>query len=354
MGSLLLYISAFFYSGVLASYYQNNVKRSDSFNKICWAALIMLFPLFIGIFRYGIGIDYENYLMLFEKFHHTSWANFAEDTFSFEYINKAITDIGYFITGDVYGVFALYLVLTLILFELSLINFKDIISLPIATIVLLLLMYSMTYNIVRQSLAVSVVFYSFKYVKENKFLLYAIGCLVATAIHSSSIIALPLFLLKEDNGVLNSKVVRCIVLLLPLAISVLAEMFSSIFLFERYFDNYTQEETNVIVSYILKLPVLFPILLNYKYFARSSITKFICLLFFMELLLLYTASIYKWAFRLSYYSFFGQVLAVGILTKKQKINSSFYKIYFIIWYTVYFYVLFYLWGRDAIFPYTHL
>lgn len=354
MGSLLLYISAFFYSGLLAYYYQNNVRRTDSLNKICWAVLIMLIPIFLGTFRYGIGIDYENYLGLFEKFHQTSWANFAEDTFSFEYINKAITDIGFFITGDVYGVFAIYLLLTLVLFELSLINFKDLISLPIATMVLLLLMYSMTYNIVRQSLAVSVVFYSFKFVRENRFLLYTIGCLVATAIHSSAIIALPLFLLKEDNGVINSRLVRYIVLLLPLAISILSEIFSSIFLFERYFDNYSQEQTSVIVSYILKLPILLPILLNYRYLSKNSSTKFICLLFFMELLLLYTASMYKWAFRLSYYSFFGQVLAVGILTKKQKINSNLYTIYFIIWYLVYFYVLFYLWGRDAIFPYTHL
>ena len=354
MGSLLLYISAFLYSGLLAYYYQNNVRRSSLFNEICWAMLIMLFPIFLGIFRYGIGIDYENYLMLFEKFHKTSWANFAEDTFSFEYINKAIADIGYFITGDVYGVFAVYLILTLVLFELSLINFKDIISLPIATAVLLLLMYSMTYNIVRQSLAVSVVFFSFKFVRENKFLLYTIGCLVATAIHSSAIIALPLFFLKEDNGVINSKVVRYIVLVLPLAISILTEIFSSIFLFERYFDNYTQEETSVIVSYILKIPILFPVLLNYKYFSRNRSAKFICLLFFMELLLLYTASTYKWAFRLSYYSFFGQVLAVGILTKKQKVNSDFYTIFFIVWYLIYFYVLFFLWGRDAIFPYTHL
>ena len=125
-------------------------------------------------------------------------------------------------------------------------------------------------------------------------------------------------------------------------------------LLEKYFDNYDQEGASIIESYILKLPVLIPLLLNYKTLSKNKHAKFLYYLFAIELILLSIASIYKWAFRLSYYSFIGQILLVGMLVNQKTHSSALYKPFFCIYYLLYFYLLFFVWGRDGIFPYSHI
>ena len=95
-------------------------------------------------------------------------------------------------------------------------------------------------------------------------------------------------------------------------------------------------------------------MLNYKHLKGSKLAKFLYWMFALELVMLFVASMYKWAFRLSYYSYIGQILLVGIIAHKETRSSTVYKYLLISYYLIYFYVLFYLWGRDAIFPYTHL
>ena len=172
MGSLLLYLSSFLYSVLWARHYQRRDRirpRSQStFSQVSWAFIIMLFPIILSCYRYGIGVDYENYVSLFENFHSSTWTSFSEENLSFEYANKALSDLGFYLTGDTFGVFGVYAVLTLVLLELALINYKDYISLPIATFIMLLLMYSMSLNIVRQALAIAVVFYSLKFIQQKK------------------------------------------------------------------------------------------------------------------------------------------------------------------------------------------
>lgn len=251
MESFLLYLSSFLYAALLARHYQRRDRirpRSQSvFSRVSWAGLIMLFPIILSCYRYGIGIDYDNYISLFENFHSSTWASFAEENLSFEYVNKALADLGFYITGNTLGVFGVYAVLTLILFELALINYKDYISLPIATFILLLLMYSMSLNIVRQALAIAVVFYSLKFIQEKKPLHYFIGCLLATGIHSTAFITLSFYFLKDADNTkykfLFNKVVKVIIVLFPLLFTLLIGQLRSYVLLEKYFDNYDQEGT---------------------------------------------------------------------------------------------------------------
>lgn len=140
MESLLLYLSSFLYSVLWARHYQRRDRirpRSQStFSQVSWAFIIMLFPIILSCYRYGIGVDYENYVSLFENFHSSTWTSFSEENLSFEYANKALSDLGFYLTGDTFGVFGVYAVLTLVLLELALINYKDYISLPIATFIM--------------------------------------------------------------------------------------------------------------------------------------------------------------------------------------------------------------------------
>lgn len=62
MESLLLYLSSFLYSVLWARHYQRRDRirpRSQStFSQVSWAFIIMLFPIILSCYRYGIGVDY--------------------------------------------------------------------------------------------------------------------------------------------------------------------------------------------------------------------------------------------------------------------------------------------------------
>ncbi len=361
MDSLLLYLSSFACSSGAAYIYQIKYKTGcdpSIYKKLMWAVIIMFFPMIISCYRYGIGIDYENYIILFEEFHSSTWNSLVAETLSFEYINKAIVDLGFLLTGNTNGVFAIYAIMTLIMFELSLINFKSQISLPVSTFILLLLMYSLSLNIIRQALALSIIFYSLKFIVEKRPIGYFIGCIIATGIHTSAVISILFYFLYEHKNTLYktllNRAIKIGVIILPIILTPLLNNFQTFFLFKNYFENYEQEGASIVESYIIKLPILIILMLNYRYLKGSNISRFLYWMFALELIMLFVASIYKWAFRLSYYSYIGQVLLVGIIARRRTSDATIYKLLLITYYIIYFYVLFYMWGRDGIFPYTRL
>lgn len=360
MGSVILYISSFLYSAGIAFIYQQKyrlLQKQSLLQKILWSLLIMLVPIIVSSCRYGIGTDYENYITLFSNFHRSSLTTFSEDNLSLEYINKILSDIGFFLTGNTNGVFFIYAILTLLLFEFSLINFKDYVSLPISTFVLLLLMFSMSLNIVRQALAISIVFSSLPFIAKKKPIPYFISCLVATAVHSSAFISIIFYFLYEHNNrykLIFYKLVKFAIILLPLLLSIILPLLQGFVLFKHFFENYEQEGTSIIESYAIKLPIIIMLCLNYKVLRNLKLANFLFWLFALELILLFVASKYMWAFRLSYYTFIGQILLVGMVTYRKSKNSFVYKFLSTTYYILYFYILFYVWGRDSIFPYSHL
>lgn len=356
MGSLLLYIIAFLCSAVCAGFYQRKVyKNSNSFKEFLWAGIIMALPIVLACYRKGIGIDYDTYELLFNNFHNSTWSSFYYDNSSFEYLNKVLVDLGYFISGDVYGVFSVYAILSLMLFEAAIMHYADKISLPVSTLVFLLLLYPDTLNVIRQSLACAIVFYSIRYISSGDFKKYLICCLLATGIHTTAIITISFYLFGENvnSKILNCNILKIMLVLAPLLLAFNVGLFSSFTLFDRYFSNYDIESTDITISYVLKMPILLPFLFCLKRLKEDDKAKLLYYLFAMEMMLLFSSSMFKWGFRLSYYCFFGQIILVGYITNGSLIKAKISRLYFISWYLLCFYVLFYIWGRSGIFPYTH-
>ena len=52
----------------------------------------------------------------------------------------------------------------------------------------LLLTYNMTFNIIRQSISIFIILYSYKFIETKNYLKYIIGVIVATMFHTSALI----------------------------------------------------------------------------------------------------------------------------------------------------------------------
>lgn len=357
MVSLFLYLFSFLFAALCAQIVQNKTatrEKIPAWEQVIYSSFIMLAPIIIACFRYDIGIDYSIYEVKFNSIHNSSILEYYDSQGSYEYVNKPLVDLGYWITGDIAGAFAVYAILTLVIYEMSLFNFRKDISLSIGTLILLFLLYSASLNIVRQSLSIAIVFYSIKYVINKDIKRFIVLILIATGIHSSAFIAILFYFLYSKKGSGKNNVIKLLIVFSPLIIFTGLTVLSHFMIFERYFESYDSSNNDITASYILKLPVLILLLLSYRRLIRIDISSIFYYIYAMEWTLLFTASIFKWAFRLSYYSYIGQIILLAMASKKCFQNAWFYKVASILWFLLYFYVLFYIWERDGIFPYTTL
>lgn len=379
LGTYLLYISSFFMTSILVNNIPLELKEVGSYKLkkkiryLCYLFIASFFPIFLSSVRYGIGIDYSTYKLIFEKYQYAQFADYLASSFGFEIGNFILIKLGYLIFGNTEGVFAVYSILTIVLLVAAVKYYQNRVSIVTSILVMFFLFYAGSYNTIRQFLAIAIVVFAFRFIEKRQLVTYIIFILIATSFHSTAIIMLLAYFLnfysinENDSKVAKKKLFGCdkflrkiliiIIILSPIIFSGLLNFISMMPIFAKYFTSYERSIYNISASLILKLPVYIPLLLAYRVNSKkNSINKFYYIMLFLEFELLLTSTIFKWGFRLSYYAIFSQVILVGATVKNTANRTS--KIilssYFIGWYALQFWILYFIWGRDAIWPYVSI
>lgn len=159
-------------------------QRKNKYFRIITAAL---FALLLG-FRENVGTDYSNYVGYFK---YEQYLAYLEP--GYNYINKVVLIYG----GSVVWVFLFMAAASTYFIFLSL-NDKKVVYYPTA-----LLCYTLCFpflaNGVRQGLAVSIFFYSYKFIEQRKLFLYLISIIGASLFHLSALILLPLYFILNKS-----------------------------------------------------------------------------------------------------------------------------------------------------------
>ena len=176
--SLIFYIISFLFSATF--YYIYNKKNYKFF-------LILSFciPMIIGGLRYKVGTDYISYVGMYN--------NENKIDLGFIFISRISAQL-----GGVQSLFFMYNSLTLIFIFMGLNNIDKKIR-PFAYFCYLFLFYTTSFNIMRQFLAASIVFYAYKYIIKKEPIKWIIFIIIAFIFHNTSILCLPLYI------ILNSK-----------------------------------------------------------------------------------------------------------------------------------------------------
>lgn len=152
------------------------------------AMLITLFiPAFLAGIRYGIGTDYFRYKLIFDNIR---YGYVTRHEIGYGLINYFVGLIG----GNIQTVFFIVSFLTILFVYLTLYDLKDKISLGIGMLVFMLLYYQMSFNVVRQVLAMSVSMFSIRFIYKRQLMKFLIFVLLATSFHLSSMVIVPFFL----------------------------------------------------------------------------------------------------------------------------------------------------------------
>lgn len=194
LSSLLFYILSFVMSFFLYYLYNKHDKKILLY-------LSFLIPMLIGGLRYYVGTDYGMYV---EMYNYNSYVNLG-----FSIIKKISS---YF--GGVNALFFIYNFLTLLFVFLGLKNI-DKKARPIAYLCYLFVSYTYSFNIIRQALAIAIVFYAYKYVINKDFKRWLIFILLAYVFHSTSLLFLPFYFLINTK----SNKLRFLIVILTMVLS---------------------------------------------------------------------------------------------------------------------------------------
>lgn len=352
---MLVYLIIFLYTYVIAKRYNSS---EITLSKIRAVLSIMFLPLLFAVIRDDIGIDYANYYERFIMYAETDWSDIYSDIrFNRELLNVLFVKIVFFLGGNSIWAIGLYSIATLLLCSIFIYEKKKIVYLPITFLAFLSLFYPESYNIIRQALAVAVVFWGTRFLVGNKSLYFIATCLIASAIHNTaalSLVFLPLnYIFRYKNSYWKVMAIITLILFVLLINPIMTNLMTLSSVAQYYGDSYEIKNSGTLKLIVIKFFVLLPFLLNYINNTKKNPESHTYYLLFMLMLLFQIMAEYsEWAFRLTYYCFVGEIMLVGITVNNQKPQlKPLYLLYFAAFYIMQFYVQYYSWGWSGVIPY---
>lgn len=164
--------------------------KSPMLKKFYLVNSLLIISVILG-FRYDVGVDYLTYMSSYEDYYiFETPTNFE---FGFDYLIKLCAFLGF----DYYMFFAATVFLEWLFWYLAFKDNKEL--LPYA--LLFLFITSSVFdslNIVRQSIAIAISIYSYKFIIQKSIYKYLLFVFLAFSFHFSSIILIPLYILVRN------------------------------------------------------------------------------------------------------------------------------------------------------------
>lgn len=216
-----------------------------------------IFIWFITVFRYNVGYDYPIYYEYLINYQN-NWA-----IKKFELIPRIILKVALYLHSPL---FFFICINTIILFLFFKSIYEDAEYKFFSLLIFLTLFYLTSLSAIRQWLALSIIFYSYKYIKKKELLKYFICIIIAGNCHTTAFIAIVLYFLF--NYTKNVKFVALLEVSLIFLIKLIFPIVLKIFPLFKYINylNNTSLNNNGAgkIVYIYYLIIVFQVILLFK------------------------------------------------------------------------------------------
>lgn len=261
----MLYIQSIIVYTLLALLMCYGAYRSQGYSRSAklwgWVPII-LFTLVFGL-RYGVGVDYNNYLEIYEETEYYETFSQILDNERYEPGFSLLLYICHYCNAPVYILFSAMAFLEIFLLYKAFKEEGDILIYIYATLIFTTIGISSFMNILRHIVAFCFFIYSIQYIRDNKLIRYWICCLLALVFHKSAIILFPLyFVWIKRKGFFKQPLTELIVVLVCFALSVVPHwqevmhMFDNLIILMGY-ENYIDIADQMIVNSKMGITRLF-------------------------------------------------------------------------------------------------
>lgn len=362
----MIYIVIFIVSIFFAFFAFKNIKKKRLFKFLSLIAIIL--PSLLAGFRdYSIGTDINIYVL--------PAYNDVINTNSF----SAYLDLVKWLDLDILYTLFNYIVVIIFkncnvllffisfticsLFYCGAYKYKEKIS-PVLTYSLFLLMYyNMSLNIIRQSISLAIIFFSLKYLDNNKTIKFCIAVLIASLFHSTAAIALILLLIKKISISKNKIIYSCIYLLI-LVVSLL--FFNNILSLlnllhiipDKYILRYSISKNTTLdinlADTIIRVYVWALMLLEYPLLKKKKDNLFYVLTCLSDILLLQIGNLVPYAYRMSLYFNIVNLIYIPYIIRVAKKYKVIFLISTVLLYFAYFVYMYLIVKNGETYPYIFI
>lgn len=364
---MIIYLVCFFLI-ILFSHILEKNKTNDGnkiLKKVNIIIIIIIMTAFAGYRDENIGTDVLVYAKPVLNAVNNYGFSFAYQTANVECLFVVIAQIASFIDGNINTFLLLIqLIMSILIIKYALYE-KETKNIPLCLMTYLCMFYGIGFNLMRQSIAMLIVLYGIRFIKQNKLLKYIITIIIATLFHTTAIFMISLYpiwtlLKKKDKVIYKFLIIAILVVAMLFILPILNGLISLGIVPEKFVRYvYAMQESTVNIQYILTIVKI--ILLFICYFIKSRVkdkesSNFAYFLLVIDIVLFQLGAITPFVERISYYfgiiGYMELLPRVYTIVKKDKFNK--YSVSIII-YTVlilYFYVSFVFLGVSSIVPYT--
>lgn len=315
---MIIYICVFILS-ITFTYFAEKSRNKINFI-LCSFIAILIPSILAGIRDSGIGTDTQVYVdsswYIIETYANQPITIFIKDILNNNIqLEIAYNLIGYCIAvlgGNIHWFYFILNFIVLLFVYLTINDNKHNASMSLMMFVFLFTFYNISLNLVRQSLALSICSYAYKYIERKQWRNFIIFQVLAILTHNTAfffILVVPFhFLLESKRTVLNKYFVYAILLITPFAFSLSDIIISYLVLvgfLPIHFLNYTtQNAENMIVrsALVVYLCLWLTMYIGAKYSKISifNARKYLSFYFFSSELF-FSSYFSQFAFRISYY-----------------------------------------------------
>lgn len=351
ISSLIIYLAVFSCSARLFKK-STEKKYSKKFRFVCFIFSILLPSLLAGL-RYNVGTDYPTYDEIFTSIRDNplgplSLTNWLEP--GFRVIVKILSSVGN--NQFVFGGIAF---LTIIFFEIGLAHWQDKLDVGLAMFIYYLCFFYISFNAVRQLLAVSIIFLALQYINSSKLKAFLL-IIVASLIHTASLAALPLiFLWNSKKNEINRTVLHIYMVCLILGVLLFPVVLTPITnLIGRYQDYQIAFQSNR--DFYIKFLFLIVIIFFYRYIKNyDEIVELNMYIYIFSIIIGFLGFFVQYVKRLAYPYEMCVCIVLSVIPEiyySERLKKIICKFLIILGITMYFILSTYITGGQQIFPYS--
>lgn len=366
MKSVLIYGITFAMSLILCYIYEKRVDKNSLKNRFIWTLLIIAPTVILAGIRFDVGIDYLSYESDF-------YQNKFEIGFKYyikEPLNFLLNVIVYQICPNAVAMFFVYAFITMFVFFKAIDYYRDRMSLTLALFIFYMTYYLVSYNVIRQMIAVVIILYATRYIFEKKFWEYLLCVVVAGMMHKSAYLMIVLYFFYDENlrflkkvklskkfnisisENLQSIIIYGIIGLLPL---LLVPLIPKITNFLGIYRGHLLKETHMSFKFLLYvLPILTLIFVYRKEILKESKSnEFFIQCMILQIPFQLMGGMIKYVDRFSLYFAIMQIVLIPILFYNlgNSKMDKFIKMSIIGWYLFYFTVMIIILKSNGVMPY---
>ncbi len=334
---MLAYIITFTIVFIISCQIDKSKKNKDIMNYIMLFTIVMILSILGGLRDYSIGTDIKVY--------GRNWFIYACRFNDFQnYIQlRPDGELGYLLLNyiisrftDNFNIFLFIHQLICNLFVVvALYKYRKKAPFYMSILVYLMLFYCRTYNYLRQSIALSILFFGFQYIEKKNIMKYLLTVFIAAQFHSTAYIGIVLYIIyylsisniKQKKTICISIVIATVIIATNI-VNVMGFLHKFNLISDRIFYNYTTRYLNEnfqisLIETFFKCLFIFLYFINIKNINKKHTMNYALGVFLiMDLILFQIRGVIMYADRLSlYFGYTSLLLIPQIVTSFNKTEN---------------------------------